>query len=289
MALLSLKEYVANARARGAAIAHFNIAELTTLHAIIDVVRSTLQPVIIGTSEGEREWIGAHQAVKLIKSYREEGLPLFLNADHTHSLTKAREAAEAGYDAILFDGGKLPFEENIHTTKEVVYVVRNIDPNILVEGELGYIGSGSEVLGDIPTDVHLDPAHLTSPEQAREFVQKTGVDLFAPAVGNLHGMLASGTDPRLDIPRIQQIAGVAGVPLVLHGGSGTADDDLRAAVRAGMAIVHISTELRAAWRKGVEKGLETHPHEVAPHKLMQEAEDSIETIVRERIRLFSGQ
>jgi fructose-bisphosphate aldolase class II len=284
----SLKEYIADARARGVAIAHFNVAELTTLNAIVNVARELQQPVIIGTSEGEREWIGPHEAVALVKSYRAEGLPIFLNADHTHSLDKVREAAEAGYDAVLFDGGKLPWEENIQMTQEAVRIVRGVNPDILVEGEVGYIGSGSEVLGELPSDVQFDPASLTSPEQAQEFVQKTGVDLFAPAVGNLHGMLASGHDPRLDIPRIKEIAQTAGVPLVLHGGSGTADEDLKAAVQAGVTIVHISTELRAAWRKGLEAGLTEHPHEVAPYKVMQEAETGIEAVVRQRMLLFAN-
>jgi len=286
---MSLKEQIAEARLHGVAIPHFNISELGTLRAIVvDVVREMNRPVIIGVSEGEREYIGVHQAAALIKSYRAEGLPIYLNADHTHSLENVRAAAEAGFDAILFDGGKLAWEDNIKMTQEAVKIVRGIDQTILVEAEIGYIGSGSEVRDVLPEDVVIDANSLTTPEQATEFIQKTGIDMLAPAVGNVHGMLSSGPDPRLDIPRIHDIAAAAGIPLVLHGGSGNLDEDFVAAIRAGIAIIHISTELRAAWRKGMEQGLKDNPREVAPYKLMAEAEKGVAAVVRRRMELFAG-
>lgn len=285
---LSLKEHIADARLRNVAIAHFNISDLATLRAIVHTVRDIQLPVVIGTSEGEREWLGTRQVAALIRSYRAEGLPIFLNADHTHSLDNVREAAEAGYDAILFDGGKLAWEDNLKMTQEAVRIANSVNDTILVEGELGYIGAGSEVLKALPEDVHLDPNSLTTPEQAEEFVQKTGVDMLAPAVGNLHGMLASGKDPNLDIARIHEIAARAGVPLVLHGGSGNSDEDFAAAIRAGVSLIHISTELRAAWRKGIEAGLKAQADEVAPYKLVKEAEEFIGKIVRQRMLLFAG-
>ncbi len=289
MSVLTLKEYIADARLRGVAVPHFNISELATLRAIVGVVRELQLPVIIGTSEGERDFIGPHQAAALVKSYRAEGLPIFLNADHTHTLDNVREAAEAGYDAVLFDGGKLAWEDNIKMTQEAAKIVRGIDQTILVEAEIGYIGSGSEVRDALPDDVGLDPATLTTPEQAKEFVERTTIDMLAPAVGNVHGMLANAPDPDLDIPRIKEIAIAAGVPIVLHGGSGNTDEDFTAAIRAGVSIIHISTQLRAAWRKGMEAGLKDLPHEVAPYKLMGEAEKAVATIVRQRMELFSKQ
>src|SRR5262249_40426471 len=156
----------------------------------------------------------------------------------------------------------LPFKENVSRTKEAVDALKTIDPAILVEGELGDIGTGSRIHEQAP-----DLARgLTTPAEARQFVESTGVDVLAPAVGNMHGMLKSmlrgETKKRLDIARIARIKKAAQVPLTLHGGSGTDDDDLRKAIAAGINIVHINTELRVAWRRGLDDALAKQPDEV---------------------------
>ncbi len=303
----SLLEIIKEAESRNIAIGHFNISDIVGLKAIFEVARELKAPVIIGTSEGEREFIGLRQAAALIKSLRDEyDYPtpnkslrdytgqVFLNADHTHSLEKVKEAAEARYDAILFDGGKLPLEENIRQTKEVVDYVktrnsRNPDlPAILVEGEIGYIGSSSEIQKELPAGAALKPEDLTTPEQAREFVEKTGVDLLAPAVGNIHGIIVKeGFVEKLDIERIKAIKSAVNVPLVLHGGSGLSDDDFRQAIKAGISIVHINTELRAAWRRGLEAGLKENPDEIAPYKIYPQAVEKMKKVVREKLELFN--
>ncbi len=285
--MLNLKQSLAEAVGKGVAMGHFNFAELTEMKGILAAAKELNLPVIFGTSEGEREFIGERQAVALIRSLREElGLPLYLNADHTHSLEKAVQAAEAGYDEILFDGGKLPWEENLAQTQAVVSAVKKINPEILVEGEIGYIGSSSEILKEMPAGAALRPEDLTTPEQAREFVAKTGVDLLAPAVGNVHGMFADMPNPKLDIGRVSAIRQAAGVPLVLHGGSGVADEDFRAAIKAGANIVHISTELRRAWKNGLTAGLQGE--ELAPYKVAAPAVEAVKKVVLERLRLFNG-
>jgi fructose-bisphosphate aldolase class II len=129
---------------------------------------------------------------------------------------------------------------------------------------------------------------LTKPEDAARFVEETGVDLLAPAVGNFHGMVAGGTEKKLNIERIKAIRDAAKVPLVLHGGSGTKDADFRAAIEAGIGIVHVSTELRAAWRQEVEESLKEMPKEVAPTKLLAHSVEEIEKIVEQRLKLFAG-
>lgn len=282
----SLREYIQEAKEQHIAIPHFNIAELVTLRAIVSVARETNIPIVIGTSEGEREFIGVDQAVALVKSYQAEGVPVFLNADHTHSVEAIEVAAKAGYDAVLFDGGKLSKEDNIAQTKEAVRRARAANPNVVIEGELGYIGSSSEVLTAIPEGAALTPDLLTSPTEAQEFAAMTGIDLLAPAVGNIHGMLATVPNPHLDIERIQQISEVTQLPLVLQGGSGTPEEDFLKAIQAGVSIVHISTELRVAWPKGIETGLRLHQQEVAPYKLLQEAEKDITDIIRTRTLMF---
>jgi fructose-bisphosphate aldolase, class II len=287
----TLRETLADAAVRHIAVGHFNISDLLTLRAIVAAARELAVPVMIGVSEGERDFMGVRQVAALVQSMREEYQhPIYLNADHTHSLEAAEEAARAGFDEVIFDGSKLDFNENVARTKRAVESLRSINSDIVIEGEIGYIGSSSEVLAETPKGASLAPGELTTPEEAKRFVEATGVDVLAPAVGNMHGLLVSmvrgETRKRLDIERIRRIAAVVGKPLTLHGGSGTADEDLAAAIKAGITIVHINTELRVAWRQGVERGLAEHPNEVAPYKLLPPAFEAIERIVRERLALF---
>jgi fructose-bisphosphate aldolase class II len=223
-----------------------------------------------------------------IRTFREElGLSIFLNADHTHSLENAEAAARAGFDEVMFDRSELPIERNAHETRRAVEAVKSINPLILVEGEIGYIGTSSEILDKAPEGM----GPFTTPEEATQFVAATGVDVLAPAVGNMHGllqsMIRSGVRKRLDIARIVQLKEAAGIFMTLHGGSGTSDEDLRGAIAAGMSIIHINTELRIAWRRGIEIGLATHPSAVAPYKIMPGALEAVTDVVRARLRLFN--
>jgi fructose-bisphosphate aldolase class II len=221
---------------------------------------------------------------------REEfDFPIFLNADHTHSLAKAVEATKAGFDSIVFDVSALPFDENVRETKRAVETLKAINPSVLVEGEIGDIGTGSEIHERAP-DLQKG---LSTPQEAKQFVENTGVDVLAPAVGNMHGMLKSmvqgETKKRLDIERIARIKEAARVFLTLHGGSGTDDEDLRKAIAAGINIVHINTELRVAWRHGLEDGLAKQTNEVVPYKILPSAVDSVKQVVSSRLRLFKGE
>ena len=288
----SLRDTLTDAAAKRAAVGHFNISDLAALRAIFEAARELGVPVMVGTSEGERDFVGAKTAVALVKQLREGyDYPIFSNADHTHSLDKVKEAALAGYDEVLFDGSKLPFEENVKQTKVAVELIRSINPNIVIEGEIGYIGSSSEILTDVPEGASLAPASLTTPEEAAQFVKETGIDVLAPAVGNMHGLLASmargETFKRLDIERIRAIKNAVNIPLTLHGGSGTADEDFVAAIKAGITIIHINTEIRLAWRRGVEAGLK-NPNEVAPYKILAPALAGMKAVVAARLGLFNG-
>src|SRR5258708_1929 len=153
----SLREVLSDCDANRVAIGHFNISELATLRGIFSAAlelskdQNAQIPILIGVSEGEREFIGVKSVAMLIRSMREEhDYPIFLNADHTHSLEKVKEAAEAGFDEILFDGSALPMEENIKQTREAVRIIRSINRDIVIEGEIGYIGSSSEVVAKRP-------------------------------------------------------------------------------------------------------------------------------------------
>ena len=272
----------------GVAIGHFNVADLVLLKAVVAAGRDLKVPVAVGASEGEREFFGVRQIAALVRSLREESeYPIFLNADHTHSLAHALDVAKAGFDSVVFDLSALPFEENVRQTKEAVEALKAINPAILVEGEIGDIGTGSEIHETAP-----DLAKgLTSPQQAKEFVESTRIDILAPAVGNMHGMLKSMVQgqarKRLDIERIAEIKRAVQIPITLHGGSGTDDQGLRKAIGAGINIVHINTELRVAWRRGLEEGLSKEPDEVVPYKILPFALESVEQVVRSRLALFS--
>ena len=284
-----LRDVLQQAQKNGVAVGHFNVSDLVTLKAVFDAARELKVPVMVGVSEGEREFLGVRQIAALVRSLREEfDFPIFLNADHTHSLAKAVEAAKAGFDSIVFDLSALPFQENVQQTKEAIAALKAINPDILVEGEIGDIGTGSEI-HDAAPDLSRG---LTSPEEAKRYVEATGVDILAPAVGNMHGMLKSmvqgETKKHLDIARIAAIKAATQIPLTLHGGSGTNDDDFRRAIAAGINIVHINTELRVAWRRGLEEGLAKKPDEVVPYKILPVAVEAVKQVALSRLRLFNG-
>jgi fructose-bisphosphate aldolase, class II len=284
-----LRDVLQQAQTRGVAIGHFNISDLVLLKAVFDGARELNLPVLVGASEGERAFMGVRQIAALVKSLRDEfDFPIFLNADHTHSLASAEEAARAGFDAIVFDRSALPWEENVRQTREAVVALKAINPSILIEGEIGDIGTGSEIHETVP-DLSKG---LTSPAEARQFVEATGVDILAPAVGNMHGMISTmvrgEVKKHLDIERIAAIKKDAGVPLTLHGGSGTDDDDFRRAIAAGINIIHINTELRVAWRRGLEGALSAKPNEVVPYKILPLIVESVMDVVKTRLRLFNG-
>lgn len=286
----ALRSVLEQAQQMRVAVGHFNVADLVLLKAVFVSAQELKVPVLVGVSEGEREFMGVPQIAVLVRSLREEfDFPIFLNADHTHSLVKAVEAAKAGFDAVVFDLSALPFEQNVRQTKEAVEALKAINPSILVEGEIGDIGTGSEIHTEAP-DLSKT---LTTPEEARQFVESTGVDILAPAVGNRHGMLKSMVQgearKHLDIERIAQIKKAARILLTLHGGSGTDDNDLRIAIAAGINIVHINTEVRVAWRRGLESGLAKQPDEIAPYKILPTAVDSVKQVVLSRLKLFNSE
>ncbi len=289
----TLRQILKETAEKKIAIGHFNISDLVTLEAIFRAAESLSSPrkkipILIGTSEGEREFVGLENAVSLIKNIRKKyKWPIYLNADHTHSVEKAKAAIDTGYDEVLFDGGKLSLEENIRQTKEVVAYARASGKDVVIEGELGYIGSSSEILEKIPEGAAIEEKDLTTPEDAARFVRETGVDMLAPAVGNFHGLVGTAPKTTVNIARIKVIKEAVKIPLVLHGGSGTPDADFLKAIEAGINVIHISTELRVAWRHGMEESLKNHPHEVAPYKLMESLAAAVKEAVKKHLTLFN--
>ncbi len=278
----TLHEYIKEAEEKKVAIGHFNISNLEALHGIYNAAKKLNVPIIIGLSEGEEDFVGKNEAVGMIKELREkDNFPIFLNADHHYSFERVKASIDAGFDAVIFDGVKLSFEENVKTTKECVEYAKG--KNVLVEAELGYIGSGSNIKDKIPEGAGVK----TKPEEAKKFVEMTGIDMLAPSVGNIHGLVKTG-NPHIDEKLVAEIREKAGIPLVLHGGSGLSDTDFKNAIKAGVSIIHINTEIRLAYDEALKKSLVDNPEETTPYKILQPAVDAVEKVVESRLRLFNN-
>jgi len=261
---------------------------LETLWGIFNAAKSLELPVIIGLSDGERDFVGVRQAVALVKSLRDQfDFPIFINADHTSSFERYKEVVDAGFDAAMFDGSELAMAENIKITKQCVDYARQKNSEIVTEGEIGFIGKSSKIHDTLPAGVQLSVENLTKPEEAKKFVAETGLDLLAPAVGNFHGMLRGGKDPSLNIERIKEINEAAKIPLVLHGGSGNSPAEFQKAIEVGVAIVHINTELRVAYRQALQKSLQENLEETTPYKYLKEPVKAIQKIVEEKLKIFN--
>lgn len=278
-----LRACLEEASEKGVAIGHFNISNVEALHGIASAAHKLGVPVIIGVSEGEEAFLGLEEAVALVGVVRDRGQDIFLNADHHASFESVKKCIDAGFDAVIIDGAKLPFDENVALTKQCVDYARSVGRDVLVEAELGYIGSGSNIKDTIPEGAGI----LTDPEEAKRFVAETGIDLLAPSIGSVHGLIKSGK-PHIDVERTVAISQATGVPLVLHGGSGLRDEDFTNAIKAGVRIVHINSEIRLAYRDALKQALVDQPEEISPAKLLQPAVEAIEKVVAGRLALFSG-
>jgi len=283
---MGLREILLRATFEKWAVPHFNFSNLETLKAIAEAAKEEDSPVMAGTSEGERDFIGLREAVFMVRSFREElNLPIFLNADHTKSVEAAKKAVDAGYDSIHIDLSKMPLDANVNGTKELVRYALAKDAIISIEGELGYLRGESKFQ---KKRIVIEPNDLTDPAEAAKFVEITGVDRFAPAVGNIHGI--SLDEPAIDIGRIKQIrADISqNVIMVLHAGSGIPDDDICLAIKSGIANIHISTELRMEFRKELEESLKKDADEAAPYKIMKPVVQGLKEKIKEKINLFGS-
>jgi fructose-bisphosphate aldolase class II len=283
----TLKEYLAQARAEKKAVGHFNFSNIEGLYAIARAAKTLGVPVIVGTAEGEEEAVGTKAAVALVKIIREDWqIPIFLNADHHYSFATVKACIDAGYDSVIYDGAKMTFEENVAISKQCVEYARQISAaagrDILVEVEIGYIGEGSKLRDVAPEGLSA----VTSPEEAKLFLELTGADMLAPAVGNFHGMLKTGAKPRLNIETIKNIAAITDKPLVLHGGSGE-EADFDAAIDAGINIIHVNTELRRAFTNALKEYLNANPDDIAPYKYTANASLAMESVVTEKLKIFN--
>lgn len=269
------------------AVGQFNVSTDEQIKAIVEIAKDLKSPIIIGTSESERKFIGTNQAVALVRSWQEQtNLLIILNADHCKTFESTKEAVDAGYTAVHFDGSGLPFEENVKITKQVVDYAKSKNPDILVEGELGYLRGESA----IHEKVEIKPEDLTKPAQVKEFIEKTGINSLAIAIGNIHGVESDMENPPLYLDKLEKIQkAVPNTVLVLHGGSGTPDKDIKKAIQLGITKININTEIRIAYKKGLEETIEEHPKEIKPYKILAPTIEAVKKVVEEKIKLFGSQ
>ncbi len=280
----TLREAILEAKAGGYAIGHFNFSDSNQLHAIALAAKETGLAVIAGLSEGEREYFPISHARALIDVYNKNGVQMYLNADHTYSVEKVQKAIDAGVDSVVVDGAKLPFDENVALVKACVAYARASGRDVVMEGELGYIGQSSKLLESLPEGV--TEANLTTAEDSVKLVTGAGLDCFAPAVGNIHGMLVNAPEPKLHPERVKEIADATGLPLVLHGASGNTEADIVACIKAGIAVVHINTELRVLYRDSLRKSLQGD--ETTPYKFLTPAVEAMQAYLAGKMKVFAG-
>jgi fructose-bisphosphate aldolase class II len=280
----SLKQYFDKALKEGFAIPQFNFSDFTQVKAIVAVAEKSQSPVILGTSEGESKFFGLNEAVAIRDTLRQRtGLPIFLNLDHGKTFEYLKQVIDAGYDMVHFDGSKLSLAENIEKTNQVIKYAKW--RGVLVEGEVGKIGTESSKVYAEKFEIH--EADLTNPSDAEIFVRDTKVDLLAVGIGNFHGVQSSGANPDLKIDVLKKIKdNVAGVGLVLHGGSGTPEESVRQAISNGIVKININTELRIAFSEGLRTALAGG--EIVPYRYLPIAQAEVEKIVEQKISLFQS-
>jgi len=281
----NLKYYFQKAQKEGFAIGQFNFSDFTQMKAVVEAAKELKSPIILGTSEGESKFFGLEEAVALRDVLRKKtGLPIFLNLDHGKSFEYLKQVIDAGYDMVHFDGSKLPLDENIKITKGVVKYAKW--KGVLVEGEVGKIGTDSSKI--YTEKFEIKEEYLTKPEDAKKFLDKTGANLLAISCGNFHGIEVSGIDPNLRIDIIKAVKQKIGdTHLVLHGGSGTPEDDIKEAIKLGIVKININTELRLAFSGNLRRAI-CKNEEIVPYKYLPEAGKAVQNVVASKINLFNS-
>lgn len=281
----NLKYYLKKAQREKFAIGQFNFSDFTQMKGIVAAAKKANSPVILGTSEGESKFFGLKEAVALRDVLRQElRIPIFLNLDHGKSFEYLKEAIDAGYDMVHFDGSKLPLEENIKIAKKVKRYAKW--RNTIVEGEVGKIGTDSSRI--YSEKFQIKEEDLTKPAEAKRFVKETKVNLLAPSFGNFHGIEISGIDPNLRLDVLKSVRENTGnVFLSMHGGSGTPEEDMKEAIKMGVVKININTEIRLAFSGNLRRAL-SNAEEIIPYKFLPKAQESVEKTVGLKIALFGS-
>lgn len=280
--IVTAKELLDKAKTGKYAIGAFNTSTLEITKGILQAAEELKTPIIIETSEGEANFEGYQVFVDTVRDLADElAVDVAINLDHGKSLESVKYAIDSGYSSVHIDCSKMDLASNTELTKQVVELAHA--HKVSVEGELGYIGGSSEVHeGEQPKEEVI----LTDPKEAAEYIKTTGIDIFAGSYGNVHGIYTN--EPKLDIERIKQISQTSGIPLSLHGGSGIPEDQIKAAIEAGVCKINVNTEIRKTYREALDKSLRGKNAEIVPYKYLPEAINAVKEVVKKKIILFSG-
>lgn len=278
--LVSGKELFQDAKRRKYAVGAFNINNMEILQAIVEAAEELQAPVFIQASQGGIKYAGLEYIAGMgIIAAAKAKVPVALNIDHGTDFNQVVRCIRHGFSAVMIDGSKLPFEENIAVTRKVVEVAHPND--VSVEAELGKI---TGVEDDVA--VGENEGLYTDPDEAYEFVQRTNCDALAVAIGTAHGVYRG--EPKLDFDRLQAIASKIDTPIVLHGASGVPDDAIRKAISLGVTKINIDTELRLAFAQAVRQVLAEDTKEYDPRKILGPAKEAVKNTVRAKIQLFGS-
>jgi len=280
------RDWLQKAKEERFAIGAFNVGNLETFKAIAQAAANKKSPVIIESSPGETKWMEAANIVDIARNFSAEyDIPILVNLDHSETLEDCINAVEVGFDLIHFDGGKLPLEENLKIVRQVVEASHA--KGLTVEGEIDHIQGTSEVhIGSAAEEAAK--GIMTDPDRAAKFVEESGIDIFAAFFGNVHGVF-SGGDENLHLNLLKQIAeALPETYLSLHGGSGIPDDQVKQAIQLGIVKVNVNTEMRQAFRVGLEEALKKNPDEYALYKLLPETIEEVKKIVEHKIEVFGS-
>ncbi len=280
MSLVSISDLLKKAEAGGYAVGAFNCNNMEIVQAIIAAAEAEKSPVIMQASQGAIKYAGIEYITAMAKIAAENAsVPVALHLDHGTSFEQVMMCIRSGFSSVMIDGSKLPFDDNVELTKRVIAVARAV--GVSVEAELGKIGGTED-------DIHVDEkdAFFTKPEEAKEFVERTGVDALAVAIGTAHGQYKG--IPELDFPRLEKIRSMIRVPIVLHGSSGVPDDAIEKAIKIGVRKVNIDTNIREAFVQACRDVLNKDSKEIDPRKVLGPAREAATEIIREKIRLFGS-
>jgi fructose-bisphosphate aldolase class II len=283
------RDLYARARKEKFGLGTFNIDNQETLIAIMRAAAAKHSPVLVQLSQGEVDAIGLHNARCLVDNYRlEYGVEAYINLDHSPSVEAAKAGIDAGFEFVHIDFSQAKKdatdEEIISATKEVVAYAKKT--GVIVESEPHYFGGSSNVHTDA-IDYDEIKKTFTKPEEAHKFIETTGIDTFAVAIGNLHGTYP--VPKQLDLDLLERIvAATPGAHFSLHGGSGTPDDQFRGAIERGINKININSDLRKSFRLTLEKALADNPKEFAVVKLMGAVIDAMQAVVEAKIDSFGS-
>jgi len=281
MPLVNSKKMLIYAQQSGFAIGAFNANNMEIAQAIVSAAEEEQAPVIVQISEGAIKYAGAHCMFSIVKSLAEgANVPVVCHLDHGVNYDTAIKCLRIGYTSLMFDGSSLPFEENIRITKELAKIAHAA--GITLEGEIGKIPDAAK--GPLSPDEIKK--YLTTPEEAKEFFERTGVDSLAVAVGSAHRVKVQSVS--LDIERIARIKESVSVPLVLHGASGVLDDSIEKAIKAGIAKINFATELNKTYTKALKEMFSKYPEEVDVRKYGEFGRAKVKDVVREKMRLLGS-